>query len=70
MSRAFYAWGVAREITQRELRNESGETMRARGRGETFVVTRRRRRGQDAAAELRERLVINEAPPTAEATER
>jgi len=31
---------VARSITQRELRNESGEIMRALGRGETFVVTR------------------------------
>jgi antitoxin (DNA-binding transcriptional repressor) of toxin-antitoxin stability system len=31
---------VAREITQRELRNASGEIMRALDRGETFVVTR------------------------------
>jgi prevent-host-death family protein len=31
---------VAREITQRELRNESGKIMRALDRGETFVVTR------------------------------
>jgi prevent-host-death family protein len=31
---------VAREISQRELRNESGEIMRALDRGETFVVTR------------------------------
>ena len=31
---------MARTITQRELRNESGEIMRALGRGETFVVTR------------------------------
>lgn len=31
---------MAREITQRELRNESGEIMRALDRGETFVVTR------------------------------
>ena len=29
-----------REITQRELRNESGAIMRALDRGETFVVTR------------------------------
>jgi len=29
-----------RRITQRELRNESGEIMRAVDRGETFVVTR------------------------------
>jgi len=31
---------MAREITQRELRNESGEIMRALDRGEPFVVTR------------------------------
>jgi prevent-host-death family protein len=31
---------VAREISQRELRNESGEIMRALDRGESFVVTR------------------------------
>ena len=35
-----YVSAVAREITQRELRNESGEIMRALDRGETFVVTR------------------------------
>jgi antitoxin (DNA-binding transcriptional repressor) of toxin-antitoxin stability system len=32
---------MAREITQRELRNESGEIMRALDRGETFIVTRK-----------------------------
>jgi prevent-host-death family protein len=31
---------VSREITQRELRNESGQVMRALDEGETFVVTR------------------------------
>jgi prevent-host-death family protein len=31
---------MARKITQRELRNESGEIMRALDRGETFIVTR------------------------------
>lgn len=31
---------MAREITQRELRNESGEIMRALDGGQTFVVTR------------------------------
>lgn len=31
---------MAREITQRELRNQSGEIMRALDRGEAFVVTR------------------------------
>jgi prevent-host-death family protein len=31
---------MGREITQRELRNDSGEIMRALNRGEAFVVTR------------------------------
>jgi prevent-host-death family protein len=31
---------MARQISQRELRNESGEIMRALDRGESFVVTR------------------------------
>lgn len=31
---------MAREITQRELRNESGKIMRGLDRGEAFVVTR------------------------------
>jgi prevent-host-death family protein len=31
---------MARELTQRELRNESGEIMRELDRGESFVVTR------------------------------
>lgn len=32
---------MARELTQRELRNRSGEVMRALDRGDRFVVTRR-----------------------------
>jgi antitoxin (DNA-binding transcriptional repressor) of toxin-antitoxin stability system len=31
---------MARHVTQRELRNRSGEIMRALDRGESFVVTR------------------------------
>lgn len=31
---------MAKQITQRELRNQSGEIMRALDRGESFVVTR------------------------------
>jgi prevent-host-death family protein len=31
---------MAREITQRELRNDSGKIMRAVDQGETFIVTR------------------------------
>jgi prevent-host-death family protein len=32
---------VTKDLTQRELRNESGEIMRALDAGESFVVTRR-----------------------------
>jgi antitoxin (DNA-binding transcriptional repressor) of toxin-antitoxin stability system len=32
---------MGRSITQRELRNQSGEIMRGLDRGESFVVTRR-----------------------------
>jgi antitoxin (DNA-binding transcriptional repressor) of toxin-antitoxin stability system len=31
---------MSRDITQRELRNESGEIMRDLDRGESFVITR------------------------------
>jgi prevent-host-death family protein len=31
---------MARQITQRQLRNDSGEIMRALDRGESFTVTR------------------------------
>lgn len=62
LSHACYSVCMSREITQRQLRNESGEVMRALDAGESFVVTRngvavgeltplRRRRfvGRDAA---------------------
>ncbi|HUF33815.1 MAG TPA: type II toxin-antitoxin system prevent-host-death family antitoxin [Acidimicrobiales bacterium] len=32
---------MSREITQRELRNESGKIMRELDKGESFIVTRR-----------------------------
>lgn len=35
-----YSLDVAEEITQRELRNDSGEIMRRLDAGETFIVTR------------------------------
>ena len=35
-----YDSNMTREITQRELRNDSGEIMRALDQGESFVVTR------------------------------
>jgi antitoxin (DNA-binding transcriptional repressor) of toxin-antitoxin stability system len=39
-STACYAVGVSRQISQRELRNQSGEIMRQLDEGETFIVTR------------------------------
>lgn len=36
-----YIEGMSREITQRELRNESGKIMRELDDGESFIVTRR-----------------------------
>jgi prevent-host-death family protein len=39
-STACYVVGVAQTITQRELRNDSGEIMRRLDHGETFIVTR------------------------------
>jgi antitoxin (DNA-binding transcriptional repressor) of toxin-antitoxin stability system len=40
MSHRCYSGVVAREITQRQLRNESGGVMRALDAGESFLVTR------------------------------
>ena len=35
-----YTWPVAKVITQRTLRNQSGEIMRGLDRGESYIVTR------------------------------
>ena len=35
-----YSWVMAQEISQRELRNNSGKIMRGLDAGETFTVTR------------------------------
>jgi antitoxin (DNA-binding transcriptional repressor) of toxin-antitoxin stability system len=39
-STSCYSSDMSREITQRELRNQSGEIMRELDGGETFIVTR------------------------------
>jgi antitoxin (DNA-binding transcriptional repressor) of toxin-antitoxin stability system len=52
---------VTREITQRELRNASGEIMRALDRGETFVVTRNGVAVGELAPVRRRRFVTAEA---------
>jgi antitoxin (DNA-binding transcriptional repressor) of toxin-antitoxin stability system len=52
---------VAREITQRELRNDSGEIMRGLDRGESFVVTRNGVPVGELAPLRRHRFVAAEA---------
>src|SRR6185295_8818981 len=37
---ACYSWDMAESITQRELRNDSGEIMRRLDQGESFIITR------------------------------
>ena len=56
-----YAGSVAREISQRELRNESGEIMRRLDKGETFVVTRNGTPVGELAPLRRHRFVTAEA---------
>ena len=60
-STACYTRSVAREISQRELRNESGEIMRRLDKGETFVVTRNRTPVGELAPLRRHRFVTAEA---------
>jgi len=52
---------VAREISQRELRNESGEIMRRVDAGETFVVTSNGRPVAELTPLHRHRFVRSEA---------
>ena len=52
---------VAREITQRELRNNSGEIMRGLDEGKTYVVTRNGVPVGELAALRRHRFVSAEA---------
>lgn len=52
---------MPREITQRELRNESGEIMRKLDEGETFVVTRNGVPVGELAPLRRHRFVAAEA---------
>lgn len=51
---------MAREITQRELRNDSGEIMRCLDRGESFVVTRNGQPVGELAPLRRHRFVAAE----------
>jgi prevent-host-death family protein len=52
---------VSREISQRELRNQSGEIMRELDEGETFVVTRNGRPVGELTPLRRHRFVAAEA---------
>lgn len=56
-----YARPMAREITQRELRNQSGEIMRKLDEGETFIVTRNGVPVGELAPLRRHRFVAAEA---------
>jgi|GEM_PF-714600 len=60
-STACYTGSVTREISQRELRNESGEIMRRLDKGETFVVTRNGTPVGELAPLRRRRFVTAEA---------
>ncbi|MGI8686000.1 MAG: type II toxin-antitoxin system Phd/YefM family antitoxin [Acidimicrobiales bacterium] len=52
---------MAEQITQRELRNESGEIMRRVDQGETFIVTRNGTPVGELAPLRRHRFVSAEA---------
>ena len=54
---------MSRSITQRELRNESGEIMRALDAGEDFVVTRNGTPGASLPPFRRRRFVSRAAVP-------
>lgn len=52
---------MAKEVTQRELRNDSGEIMRALDSGESFIVTRRGVPVGELTPVRRQRLVARDA---------
>jgi prevent-host-death family protein len=52
---------MTRELTQRELRNDSGEIMRRLDRGESFVVTRNGVPVGELTPLRRHRFVVAEA---------
>jgi antitoxin (DNA-binding transcriptional repressor) of toxin-antitoxin stability system len=56
---------VAKDLTQRELRNDSGEIMRALDAGESFVVTRRGVAVGELTPIRRKRFVARDAALTA-----
>lgn len=56
---------MARDLTQRELRNESGEIMRALDAGETFRVTRNGVPVGELTPMRRRRFVTRDAALTA-----
>ena len=56
-----YSPTMAKEITQRELRNESGEIMRRLDEGESFVVTRNGVPVGELSPLRRHRFVLSDA---------
>ena len=56
---------MTKDLTQRELRNDSGEIMRALDAGESFVVTRRGVPVGDLTPIRRKRFVARETALTA-----
>lgn len=56
-----YSGGMAQSISQRELRNDSGEIMRRLDQGETFIVTRNGMPVGELAPMRRHRFVSAEA---------
>ena len=52
---------MGRTITQRELRNDSGEIMRSLDRGESFIVTRNGTPGGELTPLRRHRFVSTDA---------
>jgi prevent-host-death family protein len=60
-STSCYTESVPREISQRELRNESGEIMRRLDEGESFIVTRNGVPVGELAPLRRHRFIRSEA---------
>lgn len=63
-----YVCDVAKRITQRQLRNDSGDVMRALDRGETFIVTRNGAPVGELTPPGRERFVARDTVLAAFAT--
>jgi antitoxin (DNA-binding transcriptional repressor) of toxin-antitoxin stability system len=61
VARVLRCFAVTRAITQRQLRNQSGEVMRALDAGESFLVTRNGVAVAELTPVLRRRFVSRES---------